>query len=49
MFSIVAVIIMGMSNVVAVMPKEVNIPKRKEIKKSRGKGNNKNPYYSKFF
>lgn len=50
MFSIiVAVMMMGMNGIVAVLPKEVEVPQRKEIKKSRGKGKGNIPYFAKFF
>ncbi len=50
MFSIiVAVMMMGLNNIVAVLPKELEIPQKKMIKKSRGKGKGSVPYFAKFF
>lgn len=50
MFSvIIAVMMMGLNGIVAVLPKEVEVPKRVEVKKSRGKGKGSVPYFARFF
>ncbi len=36
-------------NTVATMPKELEVPSTRKIKKSRGKGRGQSPYFSKFF
>jgi hypothetical protein len=47
--TIIAIMFMGINNIVAVLPKELEAPKlRQAIKKSRGKGKGKNPYFAKF-
>ncbi len=50
MFSIIlAVAMMGMNGLVAVLPKELEIPQNKMIKKSKGKGKGNVPYFAKYF
>lgn len=36
-------------NPIAVMPKEVEVPQRKAVKRSRGKGKGSVPHYAKYF
>jgi len=37
------------NQMVATMPKELEVPSSKKIKKSRGKGKGKAPHFAKFF
>lgn len=47
--TIFALLFMGMNNIVAVLPKEVEVPQFVAVKKSKGKGKGKQPYYAKYF
>jgi hypothetical protein len=41
--------LMFMGNIVAVLPKEVEVPQFATVKPSKGKGKGKQPYYAKYF
>lgn len=45
---IFSLMFMGANNIVGTLPKELEVPMRKEIKKSRGKGRGNTPYFAKF-
>lgn len=51
MISIIfALAFMGVNNMVAILPKEIELPQmRTEVKKSKGKGKGNVPYYAKYF
>ena len=49
MFSIIIAVAMGFGQMIAVMPKELEIPIRKMFSNKKRKGRNNIPYYARFF